>query len=231
MAMVIKFVLGYYRSTKRNLKRTSFMEIVLGFCLCTVINLGDFYMRIKKLVLLILIAAFAFLLLACVPNDGINNASSVKPVGPDVTEGDNSPTKLKWSASKSSHVRIVDGGLHPKSETVTFDFGYDTVGMKKSGYTMLTFNLSFDEYINKGLNVSTTIEAYFTDNKKSEFGVGWSNLRYTNTSTDSRSYTKTIDIDNLLQNRGKIYLTFTAVSNTFQTGTYISNINLTIYAE
>ncbi|MCH5160886.1 MAG: hypothetical protein J1G04_02535 [Clostridiales bacterium] len=150
--------------------------------------------------------------------------------GEDNTAQSNDVVKLTWSAAYNSSVHIVNFGLSPSSETVSFDFGYDTVLLKGEGYTTLDFTLDFDAYIDTGINVGTTINAYLTDDNDDQFGVGWSFIRFTNTAPISKSYAKSVHIEDLLQQRGKIHLTFEAVTNTLFTGTYISNINLTVTA-
>ena len=150
---------------------------------------------------------------------------------PDEGDDENSPVKLTWSAGSNTTVRIVEFGLHPRTETISFDFGYDTNELKAGGYKTLTFTLTFDARVDSGLNVSSYIDIYMQNNRNSQFGVGWSSVKFTNTNAMAYNYAKSIRIENLLQDHGKIYLTFYAVKNSFMTGTYFSNIALTVTAE
>lgn len=189
-------------------------------------------MKLKKLFCLALTAICAISLSACISlNNGDESSTGNAPNVYPVVQPTEKPTMLEWSASSYSTVHIVDFGLSPSSQTVSFDFGFDTVMLKNQGYTKLNFSLDFDVYVDKGLNVSTVVDAYFTDNSKAQFGAGWSHLEFTNTRPSSKSYSKTVRIENLLQQRGKLYLTFDAVDNTLFTGTYINNIELTVTVE
>ena len=155
----------------------------------------------------------------------------------DYTESDDnngnsgSPVKLTWSAGTDSTVHIVDFGTVPDSATVSFNFGYDTISLKNKGYTTLNFELTFTARIDSGAWPSSDIDIYFKNNNNAQFGVGWSGLHFTNDSGKTFTYNKSINISNLQQNKGNLYLTFDVVSNTFLTGTYFSGIQLTVTAE
>lgn len=188
-------------------------------------------MKLKKLVCLLLAALCAISLCACISQNNNESQTGNAPNVYPVVQPTENPAMLEWSASSYSTVHIVSVGLSPSSETVSFDFGFDTVMLKNKGYTKLNFSLEFDVYVDKGINVSTTVGVYFLNNCKSQFGAGWSYLEFTNTRPNSKHYNKTVRIENLLQQRGKLYLTFDAIDNTLFTGTYISNIEVTITAE
>ncbi|MCH5350415.1 MAG: hypothetical protein J1F39_00405 [Clostridiales bacterium] len=181
-------------------------------------------MRIKKLAVLLLITLCILLFPACrLPGENTPSGNS-----PDVTpaEPPDPPTALQWTKTSNTSVHIVSFGTSPSSQTVSFDFGYDMPMLKNQGYSQISFTLTFDVFVDDGINVSTVVNAYLTNNDKKEFGVGWSHLRFTNTKSNTVSYDKTIDIASILQKRGNIYRTFEAVENTLFTGTYISNITI-----
>lgn len=187
----------------------------------------------KKIVMLILVALCAILLVACVaPNGAISEEDIdhdatvvpvVKPVG-------TAPEPLRWSKSNYSDVHIVSGGLAPSSQTVQFDLGFNTLKLKAQGYTYINVDLSFSVFINKGLWVNTMVNVYLSDAHQKQF-AGFGHLVFKNTKSEYRNYDTKISIDSLQQARGTIFLTFKAVKNSFQTGTYISNITLTMTAE
>ena len=163
-------------------------------------------MKMRKLLVVLIIIVLAVSLLGC------------------------DPKEVSWTDSTSTRVHIVDWGLHPDTQTVTFNFGLNTIELKDNGYTKLTFTLTFSALIDTGFFPSATVEAILKDDSMSTIGVGWNNLTYTNTTSRTYTYTKSVSIDKLLQEYGKLYLTFNAVKNTLQTGTYIGDIEITVVA-
>ena len=201
-------------------------------------------MKLRKFIFLLLIALFSLTFAGCgssgcsdsSPDDDKQDEADIGDYSSgfsdsDYTEGEDG--KLTWSAGYDSTVRIVSNGTGstPDTQTIKFAFAYDTVSLKKSGYTTLTFELAFNVYIDNDISTSSDVDIYFKNGNNAQIGVGWSGQHFTNVSRKPFTYSKSIDIANFQQKKGNLYLTFDAVKNTFLTNTYISNIELTITAE